>query len=85
MRFGTAVMAGNGQGEVRCGWVRQSRLVEETLGWEWIGSVRQEFAKARRGRDACGMFRQSGNGRDVIGLDGCVLARQSRQGAGGFV
>ena len=53
----------------------------------WVGwdTVRQEFAKARRGRDACGMFRQSGNGRDVIGLDGCVLARQSRQGAGGFV
>jgi hypothetical protein len=49
MRFGTAVMAGNGQGEVRCGWVRQSRLVEETLGWEWIGSVRQEACKGAVG------------------------------------
>jgi hypothetical protein len=49
MRFGTAVMAGNGQGEVRCGWVRQSRLVEETLGWEWIGSVRQEACKGAAG------------------------------------
>jgi hypothetical protein len=45
----------------------------------------RKLAKARWGSDACGMFRQSGNGRDVIGLDGCVLARQSRQGAGGFV
>jgi hypothetical protein len=45
----------------------------------------RKLAKARWGSDACGMFRQSGNGRDVIGLDGCVLARQSRHGAGGFV
>ena len=40
----------------------------------------RKLAKARWGSDACGMFRQSGNGRDVIGLDGCVLARQSRRG-----
>jgi hypothetical protein len=70
---------------VRCGSLRQGKAVAARMLWVGLDVVRQEFAKVRRGRDACGMFRQSGNGRDVIGLDGCVLARQSRQGAGGFV
>ena len=31
----------------------------ERFGEVWSHPVRQEFAKVRRGRDACGMFRQS--------------------------
>jgi hypothetical protein len=81
VRFETAVTdRWGGVGERRGGKAVAARML-----WVGLDVVRQEFAKVRRGRDACGMFRQSGNGRDVIGLDGCVLARQSRQGAGGFV
>ena len=39
----------------------------ERFGEVWSHPVRQEFAKVRRGRDACGMFRQSRNGPDIFG------------------
>jgi hypothetical protein len=44
--------------------------------------VRQEFAKVRRGRDACGMFRQSRSltDRHRCGLVGCLMVWQSRSG-----
>ena len=38
--------------------------------------VRQEFAKVRRGRDACGMFRQSRWGQDGYGRMGIEKVRQ---------
>ena len=44
----------------------------------WVGwdTVRQEFAKARRGRDACGMFRQSRWRQDGYGRMGIEKVRQ---------
>ena len=39
----------------------------ERFGEVWSHPVRQEFAKVRRGRDACGMFRQSRSLTDSTG------------------
>jgi hypothetical protein len=44
---------------VRCGSLRQGKAVAARMLWVGLDVVRQEFAKVRRGRDACGMFRQS--------------------------
>jgi len=53
---------------VRIVWARQEVCIGvERFGEVWSHPVRQEFAKVRRGRDACGMFRQSRNGPDIFG------------------
>jgi len=44
--------------------------------WVGLDVVRQEFAKVRRGRDACGMFRQSRWGQDGYGRMGIEKVRQ---------
>ena len=45
-------------GRVGCG-AAGSVQRKDGDGEVWRGLARQEFAKVRRGRDACGMFRQS--------------------------
>jgi hypothetical protein len=54
------------------GWLHYTPLFYGSTGEDWWGLY-------GTGGYWFGGVRQSGNGRDVIGLDGCVLARQSRQ------
>jgi hypothetical protein len=50
----------------------------ERFGEVWSHPVRQEFAKVRRGRDACGMFRQSRMGLFRCDAERYVVVWQSR-------
>ena len=50
----------------------------ERFGEIWSHPVRQEFAKVRRGRDACGMFRQSRMGLFRCDAERHVVVWQSR-------
>ena len=52
---------------MRCGSLRQGKAVAARMLWVGLDVVRQEFAKVRRGRDACGMFRQSRSLTDSTG------------------
>lgn len=61
---------------MRCGALRQGKAVAARMLWVGLDVVRQEFAKVRRGRDACGMFRQSRWGQDGYGRMGIEKVRQ---------
>jgi hypothetical protein len=64
---------------VRIVWARQEVCIGvERFGEVWSHPVRQEFAKVRRGRDACGMFRQSRMGLFRCDAERYVVVWQSR-------
>jgi hypothetical protein len=56
----------------------------ERFGEVWSHPVRQEFAKVRRGRDVCGMFRQSRMGLFRCDAERYVVVWQSRSGEVSF-
>jgi hypothetical protein len=84
--FGSRARTGIG-GLDMVGWsklfwyVRQVGMAGDKVGLD-IGAGRR-FAKVRRGRDACGMFRQSRNGPDI--LEGLGNERLGQAVADGFV
>jgi hypothetical protein len=70
---------------VRIVWARQEVCIGvERFGEVWSHPVRQEFAKVRRGRDACGMFRQSRMGLFRCDAERYVVVWQSRSGEVSF-